>query len=108
MGFRITIGDTSVLNLGDTVLLREWKGISADVLMLPIGGLGRNSWTMNVDEALEAVRLISPKRVIPCHYSVPLLWKRRFAVADDQRFKREAERLGAECTILKYGEAVTV
>jgi L-ascorbate metabolism protein UlaG (beta-lactamase superfamily) len=63
---------------------------------------------MDVDEAVEAVRLIAPKRVIPCHYSVPLLWKRKFAVADDRRFKREVEQLGAECTILKYGEALTV
>lgn len=108
MGFRVTIGDTSVLNLGDTVLLPKWKDVSADVLMLPIGGLGHNTWTMDVDEALEAVKLVSPKRVIPCHYSVPLFWKRRFAVADDQRFKGEAEKLGVECTILKYGEALTI
>jgi len=108
MGFKITIGDTTLLNLGDTVLLREWENIAADVLMLPIGGLGRNTWTMDVDEALEAVKLISPKHVIPCHYSVPLFWKRRFAVADDQRFKREAEQLGATCTILKCGEVLTI
>jgi len=108
MGFRITIGDTSILNLGDSVLLPEWKDISADVLMLPIGGFGNSTWTMDVDEAVEAVRLIAPKRVIPCHYSVPLFWKRKFAVADDRRFKREVEQLGAECTILKYGEALTV
>ncbi len=108
MGFRITIGDTSILNLGDTVLVPEWEDLSADVLMLPIGGLGQNTWTMDVDEALEAVRLIAPQRVIPCHYSVPFLWKRRFGVADDQRFKREAERLGVECTILSCGEAVTL
>ena len=108
MGFRITIAGTSILNLGDSVLLREWKGVSADVLMLPIGGFGRNTWTMDVDEALEAVSMISPRRVIPCHYSVPLFWKRRFAVADDQRFKREVERLGAECTILGYGESLTI
>jgi L-ascorbate metabolism protein UlaG (beta-lactamase superfamily) len=108
MGFRIKIGDTSVLNLGDTVLLPEWKDLAADVLMLPIGGLGQNTWTMDVDEALEAVKLISPRYVIPCHYNVPLLWKRKFAVADDQRFKREAELLGTECTILHYGESLTI
>ena len=108
MGFRITIGGTSVLNLGDSVLLPEWKNMTTDVLMLPIGGFGHSTWTMDVDEALEAVKLISAKHVIPCHYSVPFLWKRRFAVADDQRFKREAERLGARCTILKYGDALTV
>ena len=98
----------SILNLGDSVLLPEWKDVSADVLMLPIGGLGHHTWTMDVDEALEAVKLVSPRQVIPCHYNVPLFWKRRFAVADDQRFKREAERLGVECTILKCGETLTV
>ncbi len=108
MGFRITINGISILNLGDSVLLPEWKDVAADVLMLPIGGLGHHTWTMDVDEALEAVKLVSPRRVIPCHYNVPLFWKRRFALADDQRFKREAERLGVECTILKCGETLTV
>lgn len=108
MGFKITIGGVSILNLGDTVLLPEWESISADVLMLPIGGFGRNTWTMDVDEALEAVRLIAPKHVIPCHYSVPLFWKRRFALADDQRFKREAEQLDVTCTILRSGEALMI
>lgn len=108
MGFRITVDDVSILNLGDTVLLPEWNEISADVMMLPIGGLGQNTWTMDVEAALEAVKLISPKQVIPCHYNVSLFWKRRFAVADDQKFKREVEQLGVECTILKYGESVTI
>lgn len=108
MGFRITIGDTSVVNLGDTVFLPEWRDLTADVLILPIGGLGQNTWTMDVDEALEAVKLISPRHVIPCHYNVPLFWKRKFATADDQRFKREAEQLGSECTILHYGESLTI
>lgn len=108
MGFRITIDDVSILNLGDTVLLPEWNEISADVMMLPIGGLGQNTWTMDVEAALEAVKLISPKQAIPCHYNVSLFWKRRFAVADDQKFKRDVEQLGVECTILKYGESVTI
>jgi len=108
MGFKITIGDTSILNLGDTVLLPEWKDLNADLLMLPIGGLGQNTWTMNVDEAVEAVKLVSPAKVIPCHYNVPLFWKRRFGVADEQRFKREVESLGVECSILQYGQTLTV
>ena len=76
--------------------------------MLPIGGLGQNTWTMDVDEALEAARLISSRYVIPCHYNVPFLWKRKFAQADDQRFRREIERMGIECAILHGGESVTV
>lgn len=108
MGFKITIGDKSVLNLGDSVLLSEWRDLTADVLMLPIGGLGQNTWTMDVDEALEAARLISARYVIPCHYNVPFLWKRKFAMADDQRFKRETQRMGVECTILHRGESLTI
>lgn len=108
MGFKITTGDISVLNLGDTVLLPKWREISADVLMLPIGGLGQNTWTMDVDEALEAVKSIRPRRVIPCHYSVPLFWMRRFAVADELRFKLAVERMGVQCTILKDGASLTV
>jgi L-ascorbate metabolism protein UlaG (beta-lactamase superfamily) len=108
MGFKITIGDKSVLNLGDSVLLPEWRDLAADVLMLPIGGLGQNTWTMDVDEALEAARLISAGCVIPCHYNVPFLWKRKFALADDQRFKREIEKMGADCPFLDYGESISL
>lgn len=108
MGFKITIGDRSVINLGDSVLLPEWEGLSADVLMLPIGGLGQRTWTMDVDEALEAARLISAKHVIPCHYNVPFLWKRKFARADDQRFKQEIEALGVGCEILHAGDSLQI
>jgi len=108
MGFKITIGDKSILNLGDSLLLPEWEGLRPTVLMLPIGGFGQNTWTMDVDDAVQAVELIDPELVIPCHYSVPFLWKKRFAVADDTRFKREVEALRTKCTILGTGDAVTV
>ena len=107
-GFMIDIDETRVLNLGDSILLPDWEGLSPDVLMLPIGGFGNDVWTMDVDDAIEAVRMIAPKHVIPCHYSVPLLWKRQFAVADDQRFASEVRRMGVECTILKSGQTVTI
>lgn len=108
MGFRITVGDRTIVNLGDSLLLKEWQGLVPDVLMLPIGGMGNNTWTMDVDDALEAVKLIAPGAVIPCHYNVPFLWKRKFAVADDSRFKREAEKLGVECHILGSGDAIEI
>jgi L-ascorbate metabolism protein UlaG (beta-lactamase superfamily) len=74
--------------------------VDADMLMLPIGGPGQNTRTTDVDEALEAVKWISLKRVIPYHCSVAPLFKRRLAVTDDQRFKRKAERLCVQSTIL--------
>lgn len=108
MGFKITIGNKSILNLGDSLLLTDWEGLRPTVLMLPIGGFGQNTWTMDVDDALQAVELIDPELVIPCHYNVPFLWKRKFAVADDARFKKEVEALGKKCSILGTGDVATV
>lgn len=72
--------------------------------MIPIGGLGGNTWTMDVVEALEAVKLISPKKVIPCHYNASFFWIRNAAPADDRLFKAEVEKMGIECVIMKYGD----
>jgi L-ascorbate metabolism protein UlaG (beta-lactamase superfamily) len=108
MGFKITLGDKTILNLGDSLLLPDWDGLRPTVLMIPIGGLGQNTWTMDVDDALQAVELIDPEIVIPCHYNVPFLWKRKIAVADDQVFKRRVEGLGKKCCILGSGGVLTV
>jgi L-ascorbate metabolism protein UlaG (beta-lactamase superfamily) len=108
MGFKITLGGKSILNLGDSLLLPDWDQLRPTVLMLPIGGMGQNTWTMDVEDALQAVDRIDPEIVIPCHYSVPFLWKRRIAVADDVEFKRGVEALGKKCCILGSGEFVTV
>ena len=105
IGFKITIKDKSVVNLGDTIFQEEWSGLKPDVLMIPIGGrVVRN--TMDEKEALEAVRLIEPKKVIPCHYNCDFLWKRKFNPADDEMFKREVERMGIACHIMHYGDKI--
>ena len=108
MGFKITIDERTIVNLGDSLLQKEWKGLKPDVLMLPIGGLGKNTWTMDVPDALEPVKLISPKKVIPCHYNASLLWIKNIAPADDQLFKQEVEKLGIECSIMQYGDEIEV
>jgi len=108
MGFKLTLDNKVIVNLGDSILQPEWEGLQPDVLMLPIGGLGNNTWTMDTSDALEAVKLISPRRVIPCHYNIPFLWIKNMATADDQRFKSEVENLGVECSIMKYGDEIEV
>jgi L-ascorbate metabolism protein UlaG (beta-lactamase superfamily) len=108
MGFKISIGNRTVVNLGDSVCREEWRSLNPDVLMLPIGGLGDDTWTMDVSEALKAVELISPALVIPCHYNLPFLWQKRFCPADDQLFKREVEKMGVECRIMGYGDQVVL
>lgn len=107
IGFKITIGDKSVVNLGDTVLRKEWEDLRPDVLMIPIGGREISN-TMDEKEALEAVRLIKPKVVIPCHYNCNFLWKRKMNPADDKMFKREVEKLGFVCHIMHYGDEIEV
>jgi L-ascorbate metabolism protein UlaG (beta-lactamase superfamily) len=107
-GFKITLNAQTIVNLGDSILQKEWSGLEPDVLMLPIGGLGNNTWTMDVEDALEAVKSIAPKRVIPCHYNVPFLWIRNIAPADDQFFKREVEKMGIECFIMQQGDEIEI
>jgi len=53
---------------GDTGLFGDMRLIGKDgldVAVLPIGG----NYTMGPDDALEAVRLLQPKQVIPMHYN---------------------------------------
>lgn len=58
---------------GDTGLFADMQRIGArgiDLAVLPIGG----NYTMGPDEALEAVKLIAPRAVLPIHYNTfPLI-----------------------------------
>jgi len=107
IGLKMTIGDKTLVNLGDTVLQKGWEGLKPDVLMIPIGGRVIKN-TMGEKEALEAVRLIEPKKVIPMHYNGDFLWQRNINPADDELFKREVEKMGIECIIMKYGDEIIV
>jgi len=107
IGFKVTIGDKTIVNLGDTVIQEGWEGLKPDVLMVPIGGkVIRN--TMDEKEALEAVKLVSSEKVILTHYNCPALWRRNINPADDDMFKSEVERLGRQCIIMKYGDEIVV
>ncbi|GEM_PF-359939 len=102
IGFEIKVGERSVINLGDTLLQEEWKGMSPDLLMIPIGGiLLRN--TMNESKSVEAVRLMQPKKVIPCHYDY-FMWGKNMIPADSKGFKKGVEDLGVECILMKSKE----
>jgi len=106
IGYEIKIGQHTVVNVGDSLFQKEWSELNPDILMLPIGGLGNNTWTMDVADALEAVKLMSPKLVIPCHYNVPFFWIKKMAAADDQMFKTEVEKLGVECRIMHFNDEI--
>jgi len=72
IGFEINVDGKKMVNLGDTLLHeKQWQKINApDVLMIPIGGKTVHN-TMDVEEAIQAVSIMRPRRVIPCHYNCP-------------------------------------
>jgi L-ascorbate metabolism protein UlaG (beta-lactamase superfamily) len=67
-GFLITFADgTKVYDAADTGLFGDMKLIGEeglDLAVLPIG----DYFTMGPDDALRAVKMLSPKRVVPIHY----------------------------------------
>lgn len=62
----------------------------------------------DMKEALEAVRLMQPRMVIPVHYNCAFLGQRNINPTDDEMFKREMEKMGIECSIMKYGDEMEV
>lgn len=82
-GFVITIDERRLYFACDTALFGDMQLIGRDgldVAVLPIGDL----FTMGPDDALEAVKLLNPRKVIPSHYNTwppiaqdPLAWAER-------------------------------
>ena len=65
VGYVIEIDKIRIYHAGDTDFIPEMNNLGRiDIAMLPIGG----TYTMNVEEAVEAVRTIKPKYTIPMHY----------------------------------------
>ncbi len=75
--------------------------------MIPIGGKAIHN-TMNEKEALEAVKIMRPKLVIPCHYNCPVLFSKKYNPADEMMFQKEVVKTGAKCIILHQHESIDI
>jgi L-ascorbate metabolism protein UlaG (beta-lactamase superfamily) len=75
--------------------------------MVPIGGRKVHN-IMDEKEALGAVKIMSPKMVIPCHYDCGALLSRKLNQADANMFKHYVEKMGIGYTIMKYGDELIV
>ncbi|MEM9354230.1 MAG: metal-dependent hydrolase [Planctomycetota bacterium] len=67
-GFVMRLGTARVYFAGDTSLFLDMKLIGVrplELAVLPIG----DRFTMGPVDAIEAVKLLSPHRVVPCHYN---------------------------------------
>jgi L-ascorbate metabolism protein UlaG (beta-lactamase superfamily) len=64
LGYIIEVDGIKIYHAGDTDLIPEMQKINVDIALLPIGG----KYTMNVEEAVKATKIIQAKLFIPIHY----------------------------------------
>lgn len=95
-GFVLTTEDGSIYFACDTALFSDMQlygKTGIDLAVLPIGDL----FTMGPDDALEAVKLIAPQRVIPNHYNTwPPIEQDARAWADRVQAETRAEPIVME------------
>jgi len=63
LGFIVTLYGRRIYFAGDTDLIPEMADIHAEVAILPVGG----TYTMDAEEAAQAIALIKPTIAIPMH-----------------------------------------
>ena len=63
---------------------------------------------MDEKESIEAVKIIQPKLVIPCHYNCPAFFSKKYNPADEKSFKKEVEKQSIECVIMGKGDTLNV
>ena len=103
-GLLFTLEDgRHIYHAGDTGLFYDMKLIGEEGIELAILPVGDN-FTMGPDDALRAVKLINPKRVIPEHFNT---WD-LIAQDAEQWAARVRRETSAEPIVLKPGESVSV
>jgi L-ascorbate metabolism protein UlaG (beta-lactamase superfamily) len=102
-GLVISLGGTVVYHLGDTCAFSDLqlvgKRTPIDIALVPIGG----HYTMDREEAVDAVEWIAAETVIPCHYNTfPLV------ETDVEAFKSDVEAsTSSNVVVLEPGETHT-
>ncbi|MEC7557175.1 MAG: metal-dependent hydrolase [Planctomycetota bacterium] len=92
-GILLKLTDGTIYHAADTGLFYDMKLIGEDGIDLAILPIGDN-FTMGPDDALKAVKLIEPRRVIPDHYDTwPLIAQDAAAWAERVRAETSTEPL---------------
>lgn len=99
VGYLIKINNILIYHAGDSDFIPEMQKLTGYkkpgkefIALLPIGG----RFTMNVEEAIEAAKLIKPTLAIPMHYGSIV-----GQLEDAQEFKELCEENGIRVEILK-------
>ncbi len=101
-GILYTAAGRTIYHLGDTALLAEFELLgrrhAIDLALVPIG----DNYTMGPEDAAEAVRLLRPRQVVPCHFDTfPV-------IAQDPAAFTAAVAGAAEVVVLRPGEALEI
>lgn len=103
-GFLITTGGATIYDAADTALFGDMRLLGdmneIDVALIPIG----DNFTMGPRDALQAVKFVRPKVVIPMHYNTFDLIAQD-AEAWAQQVKEETD---TQVVVLNPGESYTV
>lgn len=101
-GFIISIKGYTLYFTGDTSLFGDMKLLGdierINTLLVPIGG----NFTMDIDDAVYATKLVGANHVIPFHYNTwPLI------TADPEEFREKVEQnTSSKCIVLAPGESI--
>jgi L-ascorbate metabolism protein UlaG (beta-lactamase superfamily) len=99
-GFVVKTRERTIYHAGDTGVFLDMELIGRlhplDIALLPIGG----NFTMGIDDAVEAVKMLAPRTVIPMHYGTfPVI------AADPELFRKKVESAtSSHCTVLEPGQ----
>jgi L-ascorbate metabolism protein UlaG (beta-lactamase superfamily) len=99
-GFHLTLRDNNkIYDAADTGLFGDMRLIGEegiDLAFLPIG----DNYTMGPDDALRAVKMLQPKKVLPIHYNTFEL----IAQDADAWANRVRQETGVQAVVLKPGD----
>ena len=99
-GLLITMDDKKIYHAGDTALFSDMALYGpVDCALLPIG----DNFTMGIEDAAKAARLIQAKVAIPMHYNT---WE--IIAQDPEEFKKALADSGTEVKILNPGESAEI
>lgn len=100
-GFVIEMDEKTIYHAGDTGIFSDMTLIgeinAIDLALLPIG----DNFTMGIEDAARAARMLKAKRVVPMHYNTFDIIRQ-----NPEEFKRALDGSGIDVTILAPGASL--
>lgn len=99
----VDIGGKKIFFAGDTALTKDFELIGElykpEIAMLPIGG----HFTMGIDEAVIAAKMLGVQTVIPMHYNTF-----NAIIADVSDFQSKINAIGKNCQIMNINDEMII